>query len=197
MVTHAARLANFEVHALWRKWCFQMSWEKLTSHSVMPCWFGRMLTCENSFDSKPQSKLFLSLFDKCHFTCLPCSRTFWKTTSKWFCKEKRNVRNIWKKIEANYAGFYGKYPLSCYHGQGDMCFNYLQFDSERKFEGVGEQKNCANLQRRLCQKIDTHLLPYHILAISTYQDSVTCSIFDGMPAVVPSCGFECYVFKWI
>ena len=97
MVTHAARLANFEVHALWRKWCFQMSWEKLTSHSVMPCWFGRMLTCENSFDSKPQSKLFPSLFDKCHFTCLHCSRTFWKTTSKWFCKEKRNVRNIWKK----------------------------------------------------------------------------------------------------
>ena len=96
MVTHAARLANFEVHALWRKLCFQMSWEKLTSHSVMPCWLGRMLTCENSFDSKPQSKLFLSLFDKCHFTCLPCSRTFWKTTSKWFCKEKRNVRNISK-----------------------------------------------------------------------------------------------------
>ena len=73
--------------------CNGSSWPHTAWHS----WFGRMLTCENSFDSKPQSKLFLSLFDKCHFTCLPCSRTFWKTTSKWFCKEKRNVRNIWKK----------------------------------------------------------------------------------------------------
>ena len=150
MVTHAARLANFEVHALWRKLCFQMSWEKLTSHSVMPCWLGRMLTCENSFDSKPQSKLFLSLFDRCHFTCLHCSRTFWKTTSKWFLQGKNEMSGTFQKIEANYDGFYGKYPLSCYHGQADMCFNYLQFDSERKFKGVGEQYKIARICIGVC-----------------------------------------------
>ena len=34
--------------------------------------------------------------------------------------------------------FNGKYPLSCYHGQGDMCFNYPQFIPKiLKFEGIG------------------------------------------------------------
>ena len=45
---------------------------------------------------------------------------------------------------------------------------------------LGNKKNCANLHRRLCQKNDTNFLPYRILAISTYQHYVTCSIFDGM-----------------
>ena len=63
--------------------CNGSSWPHTAWHS----WFGRMLTCENSFDSKPQSKLFLSLFDKCHFTCLPCSRTFWKQLVSDFARK--------------------------------------------------------------------------------------------------------------
>ena len=109
---------------------------------------------------------------------------------------KNEMSGTFQKIEANYAGFYGKYPLSCYHGQGVLQLSSIRFWKEI-WRCWGTIQNCANLHRRLCQKNDTNFLPYRILAISTYQHYVTCSIFDGMPAVVPSCGFACYVFKWI